>query len=310
MRRILIIGAAILSLLSPAKAADSTVTALTAAGALAGTELFYCVQTAADRKCTPAQIQAYLTAATNTFSAVQTFNANDLKLAGVTGSTQCLHADTTGVVTGTGSDCGAGGGTVGLLPYVSGSYYAPFGGATTTASQLYVNGTTYCRVAYFKNLGTVDSLGAAVIIISSGGNFQLAVYAISATTQLPTGSPLMTTGSISTTSLGTPTGTVNSGTPFQIGSGSNNLTPYGFCIMVDATAGGVAGFTATANGTTGMASDVGSTTAALAMGGQQGFGSVQLSGQTFGTWPNLTAAGFTRNSFGGIIPVFHLSSVP
>ncbi len=49
---------------------------------------------------------------TNTWSGVQTFNANDLKLAGVTGSTQCLHADTTGVVTGTGVDCGAGGGGV------------------------------------------------------------------------------------------------------------------------------------------------------------------------------------------------------
>jgi hypothetical protein len=60
MRRYLMIAAGLLALLSPAKAADSTVTALTAASALAGTELLYCVQTAADRKCTPAQLSTYI----------------------------------------------------------------------------------------------------------------------------------------------------------------------------------------------------------------------------------------------------------
>ncbi|HEY4513546.1 MAG TPA: hypothetical protein VJH06_03475 [Candidatus Paceibacterota bacterium] len=36
--------------------------------------------------------------------------ASGLTLSGITGSTQCLHVDTNGVVSGTGSDCGAGGG--------------------------------------------------------------------------------------------------------------------------------------------------------------------------------------------------------
>lgn len=60
MRRILIIGLALFALLSPAKAADSTVSAMTAAGAITGSELLYCVQSAADRKCTPAQLATYL----------------------------------------------------------------------------------------------------------------------------------------------------------------------------------------------------------------------------------------------------------
>lgn len=34
---------------------------------------------------------------------------------GITGSTQCLHASTTGVVSGTGADCGSGGGGTGVL---------------------------------------------------------------------------------------------------------------------------------------------------------------------------------------------------
>src|SRR6185369_2211384 len=60
MRRNLIIGAALLALLSPAKAADSTVSAMTAASALGGTELFYVVQGGADRKGTAAQNAAYV----------------------------------------------------------------------------------------------------------------------------------------------------------------------------------------------------------------------------------------------------------
>lgn len=59
MRRILII-LSLLMLISPAKAADSTVSAMTAASALIGTELLYCVQSGADRKCTPVQMSAYI----------------------------------------------------------------------------------------------------------------------------------------------------------------------------------------------------------------------------------------------------------
>lgn len=60
MRRHLLIAAGLLALLSPAKAADSTVTALSAASALGGTELFYVVQGGADRKATPAQVDTYV----------------------------------------------------------------------------------------------------------------------------------------------------------------------------------------------------------------------------------------------------------
>jgi hypothetical protein len=59
MRRHLLIVVSLLAFLSPAKAADSTVTLMTAASALGGTELLYVVQGAADRKGTPAQIATY-----------------------------------------------------------------------------------------------------------------------------------------------------------------------------------------------------------------------------------------------------------
>jgi hypothetical protein len=60
MRRFLIALAAVLALASPVRAADSTVAAMTAASALAGSELLYCVQGGADRKCTPSQAATYV----------------------------------------------------------------------------------------------------------------------------------------------------------------------------------------------------------------------------------------------------------
>jgi hypothetical protein len=73
-----------------------------------------------------------------TWTAVQTFNANDLLLGGVTGGgNQCLHASNTGVVTGTGSDCGAGGSGNSSGPYSVGTAIT---GTGTVASL----NKTYC----------------------------------------------------------------------------------------------------------------------------------------------------------------------
>lgn len=61
MRRYLLIFPLLLSLFSPnAEAANSTVSAMTAATTLSGSELLYCIQSAADRKCTPIQLATYL----------------------------------------------------------------------------------------------------------------------------------------------------------------------------------------------------------------------------------------------------------
>src|SRR5882672_10433565 len=60
IKRLLI--ALFLFLSNNAFSADSTVTSLTAASALSGTELFYCVQSSADRKCTAAQAGTYILA--------------------------------------------------------------------------------------------------------------------------------------------------------------------------------------------------------------------------------------------------------
>src|SRR6516162_4155401 len=55
------VAAAALLLAPNLARADSTVAAMTAAGALAGPELFYCVQTAADHNCTATQLKTFVT---------------------------------------------------------------------------------------------------------------------------------------------------------------------------------------------------------------------------------------------------------
>lgn len=213
MRKYLLALASVLALLGPAQAADTTVSAMTGASALGGTELFYCVQGGADRKCTPAQINTYVASlwgtgvatflttptsanlraaltdevgtgaayfvggalgtpasgtATNltglpistgltgagagvltwmgtptsanlasaltdetgsgaavfgTAPTISSLNATTaMTLAFLTGSTQCLQVNTSGVVSGTGSACGAGGAGVSSIAGNTGAF--------------------------------------------------------------------------------------------------------------------------------------------------------------------------------------------
>lgn len=77
-----------LLLLFPAKgfAADSTVAALAAASALAGSELFYCVQSSADKKCTASQISTFVL---STFPATTCTNQFVRSIAATTGAGTC-----------------------------------------------------------------------------------------------------------------------------------------------------------------------------------------------------------------------------
>lgn len=90
----------------------------------------------------------------------------DLKLSGITGSTQCLHVDTNGLVSGTGSDCGSGGGTnfftnSGANTYLNtGSVLqAPSFQGTSTATSTFVGGLS----AIGANFSNFLQLGSRVI---------------------------------------------------------------------------------------------------------------------------------------------------
>jgi hypothetical protein len=75
-----------------------------------------------------------LTASLKTFKVPVQFNAG-VTLAGITGAVQCLHVSATGVVTGTGSDCGSGGGGgSGTVNSGAASQVAMYAGSGTTVS--------------------------------------------------------------------------------------------------------------------------------------------------------------------------------
>src|SRR6516225_3398899 len=112
------VAAAALLLAPNLARADSTVAAMTAAGALAGPELFYCVQTAADRSCTATQLKTFVTS-----SGVVT--SVGLSIPGgiftVTGSP----------VTGSGTLTATPAGTSGGIPYFSSATSMASSGALT-----------------------------------------------------------------------------------------------------------------------------------------------------------------------------------
>lgn len=84
---------------------------------------------------------AFGTTTTNNWSNLQTFNggatlANNVTLSGVTGSTQCLHVNTLGQVSGTGVDCGSSSGGVTSIA----TTYPITGGTITTTGTIGFNG--------------------------------------------------------------------------------------------------------------------------------------------------------------------------
>jgi hypothetical protein len=102
---------------------------------------------------------------------------NALTIAGITGSTQCLHVSTAGVVSGTGSDCGSGGsGTV------------SDGAGTTTANELLASTTTAHTYSVVATLPTAavpaftgDMTNSAGSLATTVGKVNGAIVPASAT---------------------------------------------------------------------------------------------------------------------------------
>jgi hypothetical protein len=163
MRRHLIVIAALLSLFSPAaQAANSTVSAMTAASALGGTDLLYVVQGAADRKGTPAQFATY----------IYGLASGDCTISGV-GAVVCTK--TNGVAFGALATATPGTGVATALGVNVGTAGAPVvnGGALGTPS----SGTLTSATGLPISTG-VSGLGASVaafLATPSSANFAAAV---------------------------------------------------------------------------------------------------------------------------------------
>lgn len=134
------LGFAALVAANPAHAANVNIDGLPAASSAAGADLLECEQAGTNRKCTASQITAILLSAANTYSATQTLSG--LTLSGITGSAQCLHVSSAGVVTGTGSDCGSGGGAVSSVAGGCGVAVAPTTGAVVASASVTARNNT------------------------------------------------------------------------------------------------------------------------------------------------------------------------
>jgi hypothetical protein len=178
---------------------------------------------------------------------------------GINGSVQCLHADTNGVITGTGSDCGSGGGLTtvpnggtGLTAVKSGFFLEGNGTnplATTTA--LYIDGSNLLHVgdtsvsevelgntnlnnSYLINVGNVAFSSASTPgLLFNPGNTQNvqstlapSVNSLSLASSTPWG----------ILSIGVPV--YSAGKPmFVIGSSTSSGTTTPFIITANATVG-------------------------------------------------------------------------
>lgn len=158
MRKYLLIAAALLGIgLLPARAADSTVAAMSAASALGGTELLYCVQGGADRKCTPVQLAAYIFGAVSGDLTCNGTGTCILKntgpgATGPIGSTTVIPVvtiDAQGRVTALGTATAAG--TVASIATSCG----------TTGGPITTTGTISAQVLTRAGTGTTDTILAA-----------------------------------------------------------------------------------------------------------------------------------------------------
>lgn len=169
MRKYLLIAAALLGLwLSPARAADSTVTALTSASALGGTELLYVVQGAADRKGTPAQFATY----------IYGLASGDCTISGV-GAVVCTKTNGAAfapiATSGSASDLSAGTLPAGRFPALTGDITTSAGAVATTLKNTGPGATGPLGSATTAPSVTIDAQGRVTALSSNNIALPVAV---------------------------------------------------------------------------------------------------------------------------------------
>lgn len=194
----------------------------------------------------------------------------------------------------------------GRQSYIAGNYYTEYlttGGASLVDSTITTN-LAVCHLAYFKGQATIDRLGGFVNVVAAGGSFSVAIYAINNSTGKPTGSPLVSSGLLSTTTGGSVVGNVST----QLGSASSTFTPYAYCYNANSIAINAHMIASNSNSLF-FASDVGASTVGTLV-----LGTTAISGwntsQTCCTWPDFTSATFNDTTVSLPVSLFRVSTVP
>lgn len=115
---------------------------------------------------TPPAIGAVTPAAANftTLTASSTLTTN------VTGSLQCLHANSSGVVSGTGVDCGSGGGGGGSFTAITGGSNSTAAMVMTSGASLSTSGTGTIQATSVSALAGLPSIATQTILGNGSGS--------------------------------------------------------------------------------------------------------------------------------------------
>lgn len=183
--------------------------------------------------------------------------------------------------------------------YVANNYYVPMADGTFNVGNAIGTNNTRWFPAYIGERCTLSALGFVITTAAAAGNIQGAIYANNPATNRPTGSALASTSNLSTTSTGVVTGSI-----------SKQLEPGLYWFAVNADNNTVVVGTFGVN-TPQMAILIGDATASNVLTTSGPLNSLLLS-QTFGTWPDVTASGFSFSSGGqsAPMPIFKVASVP
>jgi hypothetical protein len=186
-----------------------------------------------------------------------------------------------------------------FVTYIANNWYTPSGVMALTAGSIPGSGSIRLFPGIIKQQITINALGVKVSTLSNGGNVQAAIYANNSATMRPTGNPLVSSASMSTTTAVA----VNAAVSLQLGPGlywfaSNSDNATSIC-------------TALAGSALNITSILGTSTQGNLLGNSAALGGLSVS-QTFGTWPDLTSGSFSDVSGTSSIPivVFKVASVP
>lgn len=180
--------------------------------------------------------------------------------------------------------------------YVSGNFYQGNGGVQVTTGAAIPANSIRAIPFVIKARVTISQLATRISTVSAGGNIQVAVYANNPATGRPTGNALCATGNLSTAAVAAVAANLVGGnTVLEAGiywffvNSDNSVAACQAYAGASVLAGYLIGSSTLNNITTGGTS----VTLALTLS------------QTFGTWPDVTAASFTEITTGTYaIPMF------
>ena len=169
-RRYLLTTVAATALLIGEARADSTVAAMTAASALAGPELFYCVQTAADRNCTATQLKTFIT------------SSGVVTSVGFSVPATSIFTATGSPVTGAGTLGFTTTGTSGGIPYFSSAAALSSSGALTSGAPILggappTSGTVSGNTTKFATVNVTTFVSGNCVQVDASSNLTTAAAA-------------------------------------------------------------------------------------------------------------------------------------